>query len=172
MSTPVLVQYIGDCARHPPRSAGWPRRLDLLPPSSESQGHHVPPCPAGSWPDGQRSPLLPRRGVLSLRDEGGSKTGVYGATMNLERGTGLEPATTCLEGTRSPHKTGLIVNPSDSKNGTKDRVDSRVCGRPQASLLRSSQTFPHPISRAEPLIRPRCLLRSIRGLTVVVIPES
>jgi hypothetical protein len=31
----------------------------------------------------------------------GSKMGVYGAAMNLERGTGFEPATSCLEGRRS-----------------------------------------------------------------------
>ena len=34
-----------------------------------------------------------------------------------ERETGIEPATTCLEGTRSPLKTRLIVNPLDSKIG-------------------------------------------------------
>jgi hypothetical protein len=37
----------------------------------------------------------------------------------LERPAGIEPATTCLEGTRSPLKTGLIVDPLDSEIGVR-----------------------------------------------------
>jgi hypothetical protein len=39
--------------------------------------------------------------------------------FTVERETGIEPATTCLEGRRSPLNTGLIVNPVDSKIGVK-----------------------------------------------------
>ena len=37
----------------------------------------------------------------------------------VDRAMGIEPATTCLEGRRLPLKTGLIVNPLDSKIGVK-----------------------------------------------------
>jgi hypothetical protein len=66
----------------------------------------------------------------------------------------------CLEGRRSPLKTGLIVNPLDSRNRGEIGVDLRVCGRQRAGLP-LSQPFGHLVRRAEPLVGPRRLLRII-----------
>jgi hypothetical protein len=100
------------------------RRVDLSARGCVCPGTSPGPSEFSAW-NGNQAPN-PRPLPITRRVEccPPDTDGILAPT-GVERETGIEPATTCLEGRRSPHNTGLIASPLDSEFGV-NRSEIRV----------------------------------------------